>query len=150
MKPDYDKVGLLAMREGRILLCRKKHTTSLLILPGGCFAPGESASECLNRELREELGEVRIEAAEYVGTYTDRAAGTGPPKIVRIELHRAELIGDPSPHSEIKELVWFGEQDDREQLAPSLVHTILPDLIARGILSWRSDNGNSNQIDDPT
>ena len=26
---DFDKVGLLAVRDGRILLCRKKHTTDL-------------------------------------------------------------------------------------------------------------------------
>jgi 8-oxo-dGTP diphosphatase len=135
MKPDYDKVGLLAIRDGRILLCRKKHTTSLLILPGGCFEPGETAGECLNRELREELGDVQIDIAEYVGTYTDTAAGSSS-KTVRIELFRAELIGDPAPHSEIKELVWFGERDNRAQLAPSLVNKILPDLIARGILDW--------------
>jgi 8-oxo-dGTP diphosphatase len=136
MKPDYDKVALLAVRDNRILLCRKRHTTALLILPGGCFEPRESAAECLNRELREELGEVRIESVEYIGTYTDRAAGDQP-KTVRIELYRAELVGDPAPHSEIKELVWFGEHDDRAQLAPSLVNKILPDLIARGILGWR-------------
>ena len=54
---DYDKVGLLAVRDGRILLCRKKHTTSALILPGGCREPGESSLDCLTRELREELDE---------------------------------------------------------------------------------------------
>jgi 8-oxo-dGTP diphosphatase len=136
MKPDYNKVGLLAVRDGRILLCRKNHSTALLILPGGCFEPGESAGECLNRELREELGEVQVDIAEYLGTYTDIAAGSTS-KTVRIELYRAGLIGDPAPHSEIKELVWFGAQDDRGQLAPSLVNKILPDLIARGILAWR-------------
>lgn len=136
MKPDYDKVALLAIRGNCILLCRKKHTTALLILPGGCLEPGESAAQCLNRELREELGDVRIDNVEYVGTYTDRAAGAET-KTVRIELYRAELVGDPAPHSEIKELVWFGEPDDRAQLAPSIVNKILPDLIARGLLAWR-------------
>ena len=136
MTPDYDKVGLLAVRDGKILLCRKKHTTALLILPGGCKEAGESAAECLKRELREELGDVRIEGAEHVGTYTDRAAGEGPPKTVRIELYRAELVGEPEACSEIRELVWFGEEDDRGQLAPSLVNKILPDLIGRGILWW--------------
>lgn len=135
MKPDYNKVGLLAMRDGRILLCRKKHTTALLILPGGCFEDGESAAECLYRELREELGDVRVEGVEYIGTYTDRAAGSEV-KVVRIELYRGELIGEPSPHREIKELVWYGEGDERAQLAPSLANKILPDLITRGILSW--------------
>ena len=134
MKPDYDKVGLLTIRDGRILLCRKKHTTALLILPGGCFEPGETASQCLERELHEELGDVEVVGLEYVGTYSDVAAGGGT---VRIELYQGELRGDPAPHCEIKELVWFGKEDDRSQLSPSLVNKILPDLIARGILAWR-------------
>ena len=135
---DYDKVGLLAVRDGKILLCRKKHTTSLLILPGGCREPGESAADCLSRELREELGEVVARAVELVGVYTDRAAGSAAaqPKTVRIELYKAELIGEPAPHSEIAGLVWFGEKDDRSQLAPSIAQKILPDLLARGILPW--------------
>jgi 8-oxo-dGTP diphosphatase len=135
---DFDKVGLLAVREEKILLCRKKHTTSLLILPGGCREPGESALDCLSRELREELGDVGVNGAELVGVYTDRAAGdeTGPPKTVRIELYRAELIGEPVACSEIGELVWFGEGDNRDQVAPSIANKILPDLLARGILAW--------------
>jgi 8-oxo-dGTP diphosphatase len=130
---DYDKVGLLAMRDGRMLLCRKKHTTSLLILPGGKREAGESAVECLTRELREELGDVTIGAVELIGVYTDQAAGTEA-KNVRIELYRAALIGEPVASSEIAELVWFGPQDDRSQLAPSIANKILPDLLARGIV----------------
>ena len=135
---DFDKVGLLAMRDGKILLCRKKHTTSLLILPGGCREPGESSMDCLARELREELGDVAVGVVELVGVYTDRAAGpeTAQPKTVRIELYRAELIGEPEPCSEIVELVWFGERDHWFQLAPSIANKILPDLLARGILPW--------------
>ena len=135
---DFDKVGLLAVRDGKILLCRKKHTTSLLILPGGCREPSESAINCLSRELREELGDVTVSGVELVGVYTGRAAGaeTGQPKTVRIELYRAELIGEPVASSEIAELVWFGEGDDRDQVAPSIANKILPDLLARGILPW--------------
>ncbi|HEX4593212.1 MAG TPA: NUDIX domain-containing protein [Bryobacteraceae bacterium] len=135
---DFDVVGLLSVRDGKILLCRKKHTTSLLILPGGGREVGESSIDCLTRELREELGEVAVTSPELVGVYTDRAAGpeTTPPKIVRIELYRAELIGEPVASSEIGELVWFGEGDDCEQLAPSIRRKILPDLLARGILPW--------------
>jgi 8-oxo-dGTP pyrophosphatase MutT (NUDIX family) len=135
MKPDYDKIGLLAIRDNRILLCRKRHTTSLLILPGGCLEPGETAAQCLNRELHEELGEVRLEQVEYIGVYADRAAGEAG-KTVRIELYKAELIGDVAPQSEIKELVWFSQDADQAQLAPSLRNKILPDLITRGLLEW--------------
>jgi 8-oxo-dGTP diphosphatase len=135
---DYNKIGLLTFRDGRMLLCRKKHTTSLLILPGGCLEPGESALECLTRELHEELGEVGVSGLEYVGTYTDRAAG-GEGKTVSIELYQGELEGEPRPCAEIRELVWFGESDDRAQLAPSLANRILPDLAQRGI--WPPRHG---------
>lgn len=137
---DYDKIGLLVVRDGRILLCRKKHSTSLLILPGGCLEAGETALECLHRELREELGEVAASGLEYVGTYSDRAAGDES-KMVRIELYRGELVGTPRASSEIRDLVWFGEADDRAQLAPSLVNRILPDLVARAILDWSRNAG---------
>lgn len=134
MTADYDKIGLLLIRDGKILLCRKKHTTSLLILPGGKIEPGESPLDCLARELREELGEVQIEAPEYIGTYTDQAAGE-PHKTVRIRLYQANLTGHAEPQSEIKELVWFARSDDPTVLAPSLRNKILPDLIARRILT---------------
>jgi len=134
--PDYDKVGLLAIRDGKILLCRKRHTTSLLILPGGCRESGESALECLRRELREELGSVEIESVDYIGTYSDQAAGD-PSKTVQIELYQGELSGEPAPRSEIAELVWFAENSPWSDLAPSLANKILPDLIERRILAWR-------------
>jgi 8-oxo-dGTP diphosphatase len=137
---DYEKAGLLVVREGRVLLCRKKHTTSLLILPGGRFEAGETAAECLEREVREELGEVTASNLEYVGTYSDRAAGDET-KTVRIELYRGELAGTPRASSEIRELVWFGAADNRAELAPSLVNRILPDLVARGILDRSWDAG---------
>lgn len=135
--PDFDKIGLLTIRNGKILLCRKRHSTSLLILPGGCREPGESALDCLQRELREELGDVEVTALNLLGAYSDRAAGD-PTKTVRIELYRGDLIGDPAPHSEIAELVWFASDSDWSQLAPSLANKILPDLLARRILPWRA------------
>lgn len=136
---DFDKVGLLAIRHGKILLCRKKSLTSLLILPGGCREDGESSMDCLIREVREELGDVELSALEFVGRYSDFAAGSGGTKTVRIELYRGELTGQPAPHSEIAELVWFGEDGDWEELAPSIARKILPDLLKRGILPWRRD-----------
>ncbi|MEO8662998.1 MAG: NUDIX domain-containing protein [Bryobacteraceae bacterium] len=130
---EYNKVGLLAIRDGRILLCRKKHTTSLLILPGGCLEVGETATECLRRELREELGPVEVDSLAYVGTYEDSAAGDEG-KTVKIQLYSGALHGEPRAESEIKELYWFGPEDDPTLLAPSIFNKILPDLLARGIL----------------
>jgi 8-oxo-dGTP pyrophosphatase MutT (NUDIX family) len=133
--PDIDKVGLLIVRDGRILLCRKRRGTALLILPGGKREAGESDIECLHREINEELGEVRVASLDLLGRYRDRAAGEAE-RYVSIALYRGEIHGTPAPQAEIAELVWFGAGDDRAQLAPSIANHILPDLVARGILGW--------------
>ena len=130
MTPTYHKVGLLAIRDGRVLLCRKRSGNPLLILPGGCIEPGESHEDCLRREVREELGDVEVRDATYIATYNTPAASGGT---VRIELYAGTVIGEPSASSEIAELVWFATDDDESMLAPSLRYTIFPYLIARGL-----------------
>ncbi len=133
---DYHKIGLLVVREGRILLCRKNTLSGKLILPGGTLEAGESAMECLARELREELGEVTARDVVFVGSYEDRAATPDPNdyKTVRIELYQGELTGEPVASSEIVELVWFGPDSDKSQLTPILVNKIFPDLVARKVI----------------
>jgi 8-oxo-dGTP diphosphatase len=131
---DYHKAGLLHVSEGRVLLCRKKHTTALLILPGGTLEPGETAEDCLRRECREELGEVEISNLHHLGVYESPAAGEDA-KTVRIELYAGDLQGTPVAHAEIKDLIWFGPQDDAALLAPSLRNIIFPDLRRRGLIA---------------
>jgi len=116
-----------------VLLCRKKHTTSLLILPGGTLECGETAEECLRRECREELGEVEVANLQYLGCYEGPAAGPEG-TTVKIELYQGELAGTPAAHSEIQDLVWFGPQDDAALLAPSLRNIIFPDLRRRSLM----------------
>jgi 8-oxo-dGTP diphosphatase len=131
---DYHKAGLLYLKDGRILLCRKKHTTSLLILPGGKAKPGETAEECLSRECREELGEVEVSNLHFLGDYESSAAGENG-KTVKIQLYAGQLTGTPAAHSEIEEIVWFGPGDDAALLAPSLRDVIFPDLRRRGLIA---------------
>lgn len=136
---DVNKVGILILRGDRFLLCRKNRDTSKLILPGGRIEAGETDLECLARELCEELGEVSLRNVEYVGTYEDRAAMDDPTvvKTLRIALYRGDLVGTPTPASEITDVVWFGPESDVADLTPILVNRIVPDLWSRGILPWR-------------
>ena len=134
---DIHKAGLLHLKDGRVLLCRKKRDTSLLILPGGKIESGETAEECLRRECREELGDVEVLNVQHLGEYESPAAGRDG-MTVKIELYAGDLEGTPEAHSEIHELVWFGPQDDAAQLAPSLRNVIFPDLRRRGLLTPES------------
>jgi 8-oxo-dGTP diphosphatase len=131
---DIHKAGLLYVKDGRILLCRKSHSTSLLILPGGKLEEGETAQECLRRECREELGDVEIVNLRHLGDYESPAAGHED-KTVRVELFAGELQGVPIAHSEIQDLVWFDPREDAALLAPSLRDIIFPDLRLRGIIA---------------
>lgn len=127
------KIGLAVIRDGAILLCRKRGLDAL-ILPGGKIEPGEEPLDCLRRELREELGAVEIIEPHLVGTYTDVRADD-PTKRVEITLYTGELTGAPVASDEIEELIWFGP-DSSHELAPSLANKILPDLRSKGLLTW--------------
>lgn len=136
---DFNKVALLVQNDsGRFLMCKKNRDTSLLILPGGCVEAGETDMECLNRELAEELGEVTPCNIECLGIYAGCAHNDDPAirKTLEIRLYKGELQGNPVPSGEIKELFWFGEDDDPGLLTPIFTDHILPDLRRRKILSW--------------
>ena len=136
------KIGIIVQRQGRVLLCRKRHTTSSWILPGGKPSTGESAPDCLRRELKEELGPtIGVKQIRWLGRYEHRAAHDDPAvqRQVAIELYAGVLVGDPEARAEIAEITWFAPSEDWNELAPSLRESIFPDLIARRLLegNWR-------------
>ncbi|MBN2803747.1 MAG: NUDIX domain-containing protein [Deltaproteobacteria bacterium] len=136
---DFNKVGFLVFDEKqRILMCRKDHFTSRLILPGGRIENEESDMECLERELSEELGDVTAKQIEFVGQYEDIAHSDDSDihKTLEIRLYSGTLQGRPAPSGEICELIWFGKDEDPELLTPIVTDKILPDLRSRKIINW--------------
>ena len=85
----------LIFRDGKLLITQRHadaHLDGLWEFPGGKREADESDEECLQRELREELG-VEVEVGELVEDISHRY----PDKSVRIKFFRCNLLeGEPS------------------------------------------------------
>ena len=122
------KVGLAVEREGRLLVARKRGLDAY-ILPGGKPEGNETDIQTLSREIREELG-CEVEGAVLRGVFKDVAAGAAEAVVV-VRLYSANLVGEPSPCSEIEELAWVDVRHPDLKLAPSIENFILPFLRRR-------------------
>jgi len=96
-------VAAVAIREGRVLVCRRAEGSSFAGLwefPGGKVEAGESDAEALRRELTEELAagaDVGRELAVHVHEYADRT----------VEIHFLAARFDTEPVAvEADELRW--------------------------------------------
>ena len=75
----YNKIGLLVLNkdQSKFLVVQKypQNVTADYIMPGGQFEE-DTVEECLKNEVKEELDcEVDFATLEYIGEYTDVAAG---------------------------------------------------------------------------
>ena len=86
----------LIFRDGKLLITQrhaKAHLGGLWEFPGGKREPGETAEECLVREIREELG-----VAISVGELFEEISHDYPDKSVRLKFFICKLIsGEPQP-----------------------------------------------------
>ncbi|SDJ88621.1 ADP-ribose pyrophosphatase YjhB, NUDIX family [Actinopolyspora mzabensis] len=112
-----DKIAWIRLENGRILSTRS-HGKSVYYIPGGKRESGESDTDTLVREIREELA-VAITAASttHVGTFQAQADGHPDGTTVRMTCYAADYEGTLTPSSEIAEVIWLAYQD-REHVSP--------------------------------
>lgn len=103
--------------EGRYLITRRErgHLEGLWEFPGGKLRPGETLPECLQRELREELG---VEVT--VGTQLETVTWSYPDRTVVLHFFRCRLVGGQLTPREGQALAWVTPDElDRYPFPPA-------------------------------
>ncbi len=106
MKKMIDKVALLLIRSRRVLFVRSKNKDTFYTL-GGKRDPGETDQQVVVRETREEIdAAVIVDSLRYFETFND-VVHTDVETPLKLTCYLGEIIGDPSPSSEIEEMAWL-------------------------------------------
>jgi 8-oxo-dGTP diphosphatase len=117
---------------GRLLLVSKHEAPDVYYLPGGKPNGGETAADCVRREVREELG-AEIASLEFLETVEAEAALERVPMAMDVFL--ATLDRAPRPAAEIAALAWY---DDASafggRLAAAIDGGVIPSLRRRELL----------------
>jgi ADP-ribose pyrophosphatase YjhB (NUDIX family) len=92
---------------GRVMLTRRgiEPFLGMWDLPGGFIRPGESGSEAVRRELREETG-LEIAVGPVLAILPDTYGADGQTTLNVFYLARV-ASGEPAPASDVAEVGWF-------------------------------------------
>ena len=103
-----DKIAWLHVHQGQLLSTRS-YGKDRYYLPGGKREAGETDTQTLVREIREELTVVLDPTSlSYAGTFEAPAHGHSAGLLVRMTCYWASLyMGTLQPASEIEEVVWL-------------------------------------------
>lgn len=88
------KIAVIHIKNGKILMCRKKGLDSLITL-GGKIEAGETDIQCAEREVSEEA-QCKVENLQYYTTTTSERIDE-PGSTVEIRWYFGNLIGTPTP-----------------------------------------------------
>lgn len=132
---EIDKVALICLQEGRILVARSKGKDRFYI-PGGKREGAESDRETLVREVREELSaDIVGPSVAFLGEFAAQAHGHPEGVQVRMRCYVADLAGDIRADNEIAEVAWFAH--DRREDVSFVDGLVFDHLLATGRL-WSS------------
>ena len=131
--PKVDVRGVV-FQEGKLLLVRER-SDGLWTLPGGWADVGDSPSEAVVREIREESGYL-TQATKLLALYDRNRHGAPPfPHHIYKVFFRCEIIGGgPATSAEIQDVGFFAEDTIP---ALSLTRT-MPSQVARTFEHYRS------------
>lgn len=125
-----DKIGGIILKGKELLVVKKrtKNNREEYIIPGGKREGTETDFETLKRELQEEI-QVELLSTKPFGGFDDIAIFENIP--IHIEVYFANIIGEPTCDSEIKELVWIDRDYAKNgiKLGGVLEKFVIPKLV---------------------
>ncbi|MHA6532056.1 NUDIX hydrolase [Paenibacillus sp. BAC0078] len=111
-----DKIAWIVVTEGRVLGARSTGKDTYYF-PGGKREPGETDTQTLIREVKEELSvDILPDTVSLFGTFEAEAHGKAEGVRVKMTCYTAGYIGDLTPESEIEEITWLTYKD-REHIS---------------------------------
>lgn len=106
-----DKLAWINVDQERILSTRSRGK-DVYYIPGGKREAGESDTEALIREIREELSVTLIlDTTEYLETFQAQAHGQPEGVLVKMTCYTGKYRGRIQAASEIAEVVWLSYAD---------------------------------------
>ncbi|KAA6431560.1 NUDIX domain-containing protein [Dyadobacter flavalbus] len=127
-----DKLAFIKLQDKKILAARSKGR-DIYYIPGGKREPGETDSEALVREIKEELT-LKLDPASvrFYGEFRAQAHGQPEGIMVNMRCYTASGNGEMVPAAEIEEVVWLS-WSDREKVS-DVARLVLDDLKMKGLL----------------
>lgn len=132
---DIHKAAGIIIQNRKILALRTRGKDTF-VNPGGKLEAGETPTQALVRELREELQiSVREEDLVAYGTYYSQAA-YDPEKSLQLDAFIVKVwSGQLVPDNEIEEMQWISSSlPEGMQIASIMEHDLLPKLKQVGLI----------------
>ena len=131
-KTYIDKLAFIELRDRKVLETKSRGKDTWYI-PGGKRDEGESDSDALIREVREELS-VDIDPATiaHYGTFEAPAHGKPEGTVVRMTCYQAKYSGELKPSAEVELMDWFDYS--KKDLTSAVDNLIFDDLKAKNLI----------------
>ncbi len=131
-KTYIDKLAFIEIRDRKVLETKSIGKDTWYI-PGGKRDVGESDTEALIREIREELS-VELEPASLrlYGVFEAQAHGKSAGTVVRMTCYEGSYVGELTPSAEVEMLDWF-DYSKRGSVSP-VDQLIFDDMKAKNLI----------------